>query len=127
MIGWSAYTYLDKRNAIGVTESGIEAEVPLYRADTVADALDIFANRQEVFAQLEQSGAPAAPVPAESQEPDVSTTTSTSTDEQSEELDAPAESVEPESPNQAPNSTPTELATSTEPTLQERETPVLMN
>ena len=85
MIGWSAYTYLEKRDAIGLNNSSAQAEIPVYRSDTVEDALALFEQRKEAFVQLSQSDTPAVPI-----EPvdDVSSaTTSTTTDQ------APAEPI----------------------------------
>jgi len=65
MIGWSAYTYLDRRDAIELEDSSIEAEIPVYKADLVEDALNLFAERKAAFAQLNQSSATEVQSPAD--------------------------------------------------------------
>jgi len=84
MVGWSAYTYLEKRDAIGLDDSSVQAEVPVYRAEVVEDALELFAERQERFAQLNQSGAPVIETPVVVPE-DSTVTASTTTNETNEE------------------------------------------
>lgn len=77
MISWSAYTYIEKRSAIGLDDTGVEPQVPVYKSDTVEDALEIFTQRGELFKQLNQSTIPAV----ESLDVVVATTTSSTTDE----------------------------------------------
>ena len=55
MIGmgsWSAYTYFDKRDDIGLGEMTVEAQAPLYKADLVDEALAVFETRRETFNRL---------------------------------------------------------------------------
>jgi len=74
MVGWSAYTYLEKREAITLDATDIEAQIPVYRSDVVEDALSIFTARKERFEQLNQrSVVTSAPEPEVT--PEVSTST----------------------------------------------------
>src|SRR6056297_501120 len=85
MIAWSAYTYLEKRDAVGLSETNIDIEIPVYRSDTVEDALELFAKRKEAFEQLNQTGVPATSAVTESSDDQISTTTSSTTNEINED------------------------------------------
>lgn len=127
MIGWSAYTYLDKRSVIGDTTSDVQAEVPLYRADVVADALEIFAARRDMFIQLEQSGSPTSVTLEGSEVQNVSTTTSSTTDEVVEDMvTEEGGTIRATTSQSAEFDTPIP-ATSTAPAFDQDETPALMN
>jgi hypothetical protein len=112
MIGWSAYTYLEKRDAIELTDTNIEPVLPVYNADIVEDALELYIRREEIFAQLNQSSAPATGAVADPVIDTVSTTISSTTDQVAEEQPA-AEIIIEEDEGQA---TATPPSTSPEPT-----------
>ena len=109
MIGWSVYTYLEKRDAIELSTANVEAEIPAYSADAVAGALELFAKREELFAQLNRSNAPTT-------EPTVdvvaSTTASSTVDEVEAEQVIQAEVIIQEDIDQ----TDTSFSTPLEPT-----------
>jgi hypothetical protein len=119
MIGWSAYTYLEKRDAIGLTDTSVEPVVPVYKADTVQDALDLYQNREEVFAQLNQSNVSIA----EPEVDTVSTTTSSTTDQVTDEQPEAEVDIEEETqaiaqpPLTSPESTPENDISTELPTL----------
>jgi len=104
MISWSAYTYLEKRDAIELTDTSVEPVVPVYNADTVQDALEIFAAREELFTQLNQPGAPVqVQSPPEDDFTQTASATASSTidlvpDEEAEEVVADQESEQIASP-----------------------------
>jgi hypothetical protein len=119
MIGWSAYTYLEKRDAIGLTDTSVEPVVPVYKADTVQDALDLYQNREEVFAQLNQSNVSIA----EPEVDTVSTTTSSTTDQVVEEqptaeviIEEEGQAIDP-SPANSPVAVPANNFIADTPTL----------
>lgn len=118
MIGWSAYTYLEKRDAIGMDEPAVQVDVPLYQADAVADALEIFAKRAETFNQLNQSTTPVIVLPEEPVDLITTATTSTSTDQT---VAVPEVVDETQVQEAAP------VATSTESTPDITDTPTLVD
>jgi hypothetical protein len=63
----------------------MEAEIPVYKAETIEDALELFANRKETFTQLNQTSTPVVETPV-GPVADVGATSST-TDEIVEESD----------------------------------------
>jgi hypothetical protein len=93
MVGWSAYTYIEKRDAIGLNDASVQAEVPVYRSDVVDDALARFAQRKDMFAALNQSGTPVVTQPVGIASDISSTTNGTTTNvlEVSDGLDIPRE------------------------------------
>ena len=112
MIGWSAYTYLEQRSAIELDETNMEAEIPVYKGETIEDALELFANRKEAFTQLNQTSTPVVETPVG---PVADVGATSSTDEIVEESDqaiAPTTATPPTSTdttfeNDEPVETPT--------------------
>ena len=106
MVGWSAYTYIEKRDAIGLSETDMQAQIPVYRSDVVDDAIELFAIRKETFAELNQSSAPVV-TPVETLDDVTSTTTATTTINQLEVAeDANMVTGDVESQNITPELTP---------------------
>lgn len=110
MVGWSAYTYIEKRDAIGLSESDIQAQIPVYRSDVVDDAIALFVTRKEMFAELTQSSSPVVTT-VETQDDATGTTTATTSMNQLEveavqDLNAVTEEEESESQTITPVPTP---------------------
>jgi len=122
MVGWSAYTYVEKRDAIGLNDSNIEAQVPVYRSDIVDNAIDLFATREEKFAVLNQSGEQVV-ISVETLVEETGTTTATTTDNQIE-VDPNAETNEGENQINTPEPTPEDKPLEEEESLG---SPVLVN
>jgi|AntRauTorckE6833_2_1112554.scaffolds.fasta_scaffold03282_3 hypothetical protein len=124
MIGWSAYTYLEKRDALELTDTSIEPVVPVYNADIVQDALELYTRRDEVFARLNQSSVSTIDPEVGAVIDPVSTTTSSTTNQVAEELPAEEIAIEEEGdqtidPPQltSPESTPENDISTETPTL----------
>jgi len=122
MVGWSAYTYIEKRDAIGLSETDIQAQIPVYRSDVVDDAIELFAIRKEMFAELNQSSAPVV-TPVETLVEETGTTTATTTDNQIE-VDPNAETNERADQIITPEPTPEDQPLEEEESLG---SPVLVN
>ena len=120
MIGWSAYTYLEKRDAIGLTDTSVEPVVPVYNADTVQDALDLYTKREELFEELNQS---RGQIIVDPEVNIVSTTTSSTTDQVTDEQPEAEVDIEEETqaiaqpPLTSPESTPENDISTELPTL----------
>jgi len=122
MIGWSAYTYLEKRDAIELTDTNVEPVLPVYNADTVQDALELYARRDEAFARLTQSNVSIVDPALDT----ISTTTGSTTDQVAEEQSTAEVTIE-EGEEQAVASPPLTSPESTPENDVSTETPTLIN
>ena len=80
MAGWSAFVYFIQRDDISLDNSEAQAYIPLYKADLVAEALDIFDAKAERFAELTPTNqAPVVDLVVNETDVQTATTTATST------------------------------------------------